>query len=85
MRVGSGGNFQFYPVILVTFLSFCLLTFFIDIHTDVGEGLQTCYFVEAELWNNNPGAHVWVGLPEMKYEIEGANLRYSRVGNISSI
>jgi hypothetical protein len=35
MRIGSGGQFHFYPVLLVAFLSFCLLTYFIDIHADV--------------------------------------------------
>ena len=72
-------------MLLVTFLSFCLLTFFIDVHTDVAEGLQVCYFVEEELWVGNPGS-VWVvGGLEMREEIQGVEMRYSRVGNVSSI
>ena len=61
MRVGSGGYFQMEPVLLVTFLSFCLLTYFIDMHADVAEGLEICYFVEYELYELNPNTNLWVG------------------------
>lgn len=61
MRIGSGGQFHFYPVLLVSFVSFCLLTYFIDIHADVAEGLEICNFVEEEFNQVNPSG-LWVGI-----------------------
>lgn len=37
----------------VAFLSYCVVGYFVDVHTDAAEGLQVCFLTEYEIENES--------------------------------
>ena len=40
-----------WSLILIVFLSYCVVTYFIDIHADAAEGLQITYLLDNDLYS----------------------------------
>ena len=43
------GGINIFTLLLIIFLSYCVVTYFIDIHADAAEGLQTSYLLDNDL------------------------------------
>lgn len=46
---GKIGGINTWTMVLILLLSYCIVTFFIDIHADAAEGLQISYLLDYDL------------------------------------
>lgn len=75
MMKAKAGVISIDSLVLILFLSYCITTYFIDIHADAAEGLQIAYLTELELGGGNPDS-MSLNFDGLKGEMRGLHQSY---------